>query len=42
MDMKRHMLICLFISMLVDRKKEWNGYKMEIVIRKGGDNYYES
>ncbi len=26
MDMKRHMLICLFISMLVDRKKEWDGY----------------
>jgi hypothetical protein len=36
MDMKRLMLICFFISMLVDREKEWNNYKMEVVIRKGG------
>jgi hypothetical protein len=36
MNMKRHMLICFFISMLVDRKKERGGYKMEVVIRKGG------
>jgi hypothetical protein len=35
MDMKRHMLICFFISMLVDGKKEWGSYKMEVVIRKG-------
>ncbi len=36
MDMKRHMLICFFISMLVDSKKEQGSYKMEVVIRKGG------
>jgi len=36
MDMKRQMLICLFIYMLVDRKKEWGGYKMEEVVNKGG------
>jgi hypothetical protein len=42
MDMKRHMLINLlsitlvvFISMLVDKEKEWGSYKMEVVIRKG-------
>jgi len=35
MDMKRHMLICFYISMLVDRKKEQSSYKMEVVIRKG-------
>jgi hypothetical protein len=34
MDMKRHMLISFFTSMLVDRKKEWGGYKMEVVIIK--------
>ncbi len=34
--MKRHMLIYFFISMLVDRGKEWDSYKMEVVIRKGG------
>jgi hypothetical protein len=32
MDMKRHMLICFFISMLVDREKKWNSYKMEVII----------
>jgi hypothetical protein len=36
MDIKKHMLITLFIFMLVDRKKEWDSYKMEVVIRKGG------
>jgi len=36
MDMKKTMLINLFISMLVDRKKEWDSYKMKVVIRKGG------
>jgi hypothetical protein len=35
MDMKRHMLICFLKSMLVDRKKEWDSYKMEVVITKG-------
>jgi hypothetical protein len=30
------MLIYFFISMLVDREKEWGNYKMEIVIKKGG------
>jgi hypothetical protein len=36
MNMKKHMLICFFISMLRDRKKEWGSYKMDVVIRKGG------
>jgi hypothetical protein len=36
MDMKRHVLILFFISMLVDKEKEWNNYKMKVVIRKGG------
>jgi hypothetical protein len=31
MDMKRHMLIYFFISMLVVREKEWSSYKMEVV-----------
>jgi hypothetical protein len=35
MDMKRHMLILFFISMLVDKEKEWGSYKMKLVIRKG-------
>jgi hypothetical protein len=35
-DMKRHMLICFFMSMLVDREIEWDSYKMEVDIRKGG------
>jgi hypothetical protein len=34
MDMKRHMLICFFISMLVNKAKKWGSYKMEVVIRK--------
>jgi hypothetical protein len=35
MDMKRRMLIYFFKSMLVDRKKEWDSYKMEVIIKKG-------
>jgi hypothetical protein len=35
MDMKRHILFCFFISMLMDREKEWGSYKIEIVIKKG-------
>jgi len=35
MDMKRHMLIGLFITMLMDGEKEWGSYKMELIIRKG-------
>jgi hypothetical protein len=27
MDMKTHMLICLFISMLVGKESVWNSYK---------------
>jgi hypothetical protein len=34
MDMKKHMLICLSITMLMDRGKKWDSYKMEVVIRK--------
>jgi hypothetical protein len=36
MDTKRHMLIFFNVSMLVDKKKEWNSYKMEVIIKKGG------
>jgi hypothetical protein len=36
MDMKRHMLIQKNTSMLMDKKNEWNSYKMEVIIRKGG------
>jgi hypothetical protein len=36
MDMKRYMLIYFFISMLVDREKEWGSYQMEVIIKKGG------
>jgi hypothetical protein len=42
MDMKRHMLICFFISMLVDKKKEGNIYKMELLGKVGDSYYYES
>jgi len=35
MDMKRHMLICFFIFMLVDKEKEWDIYKMKVVVKKG-------
>jgi hypothetical protein len=37
MDMKIHMLICFFISILMDIGKEWDSYKMEVVIKKGGE-----
>jgi len=40
MDMKKHMIICFFTSMLVDREKEWGGYKMEVVIKKRVGNGY--
>jgi hypothetical protein len=36
MDMKIHILILFFVSMLVDMGKEWDSYKMEVAIRKGG------
>jgi hypothetical protein len=29
MDMKKHMLICSFISMLVNREKDWDSYQNE-------------
>jgi len=35
MDMKRHVNFFL-ISMLMDREKERDSFKMEVVIRKGG------
>jgi len=38
MDMKRHMVICFFISMSLDRKKEWDSNKMEIIIKKVNKN----
>jgi hypothetical protein len=34
MDMKIHMLICIFISLFVSREKEWGSYN-------NGDNYYK-
>jgi hypothetical protein len=36
MDMKDIGVNLFFISMLVDREKKWDSYKMEVVIRKGG------
>jgi hypothetical protein len=36
MDMKRHMLIYFFISMLVYKEKDRDSYKMEVIITKGG------
>jgi hypothetical protein len=36
MEMKKHMLICFFMSMLVGKGKKWNSYKTEVVIKKGG------
>jgi len=36
MNMKKDMLNYFFISMLVYREKQWDSYKMEVVIRKGG------
>jgi hypothetical protein len=43
MDMKKHMLIYFFISMLVNTEKDWDSYQnegsyyesWEIVIKKG-------
>jgi hypothetical protein len=35
MDMKRHMLICFFIFILVDKEKEWGIYKMKVIVKKG-------
>jgi len=35
MDMKRCMLIYFFISMLMNKEKEWSSYKMEVIIKKG-------
>jgi hypothetical protein len=34
-DMKKYILIYFFISMLVDREKEWSDYKMKVVIKEG-------
>jgi hypothetical protein len=42
MNMKKHMLIGIFISMLMDRKKELGSYKMEVLIGKVGDIYLKS
>jgi hypothetical protein len=39
MDMKRSMLIYFFLSMLMEKEKEWGSYKMEVVIKKSGDSY---
>ncbi len=36
MDLKRYMLICIFISMRMDREKERDSYKKEVVVREGG------
>jgi hypothetical protein len=36
MDMKRHMLMCFFIFMLVSRENEWGRYKDGIKIMKEG------
>jgi hypothetical protein len=36
MYMKRHMLIFFLISILMDREKEWDSFKMEVIIREGG------
>jgi hypothetical protein len=38
MDIKNHMLIFFFISMLVYRGKKWGTFKMDVVIRKVGDS----
>jgi hypothetical protein len=35
MDMRRNMSIYFFICRLVDREKEWDGYKMKIGFKKG-------
>jgi hypothetical protein len=36
MDMKRHMLMCFFIFMLISREKEWGSDKDGVVIMKKG------
>ncbi len=33
MNVKRHMLIGFFIFMLMDRRKEWGSYKMEVLMK---------
>jgi hypothetical protein len=33
MDMKKHVLIYFFISLLVDKEKEWGSHKLEVVIK---------
>jgi len=35
MDMRRNMFF-IIISMLVDEEKEWDSYKMKVVIKKDG------
>jgi hypothetical protein len=40
MDIKKHILICFFISTLVNKEKEWDSYKMELAIKKGGVDSY--
>jgi hypothetical protein len=40
--MKKHMLICFFMSMLVGwgkewEENEWGSYRMEIIIKKGNE-----
>jgi hypothetical protein len=41
MDIKRHMLNFFFISILVDRGKEWDNYKMKVVIRKSERKWFK-
>jgi hypothetical protein len=45
MDIKKHMLISLFISMLVGKEKEWDGYKIQgktiWKVSKRGDSCYK-
>jgi hypothetical protein len=36
MEMKRHMLIWFLICILMDREKEGDSFKMEVIIREGG------
>jgi len=35
---KTHANFLFFISMLVDREKKWDTFKMDVVIRKVGDS----
>jgi hypothetical protein len=41
MDMKRHMKICLYISMSMGREKQCCNYnnKKIVIVKKNGDNY---